>query len=99
MSPLENKVKIQYENDFYREHQKVPSARQILEYLEGQRVAAQAWLNELGVEALEATLRKFIYDHNVRSAKPADMRPIYEHLGISDNLFAQDLVKVRTLLC
>jgi hypothetical protein len=98
MTPLENRAKTQFENEFYTNNQRAPSVRRILQYLEGQRVAAQAWLNELGIEQLEAILRKFIYDHNIRSARPAEMTPIYQHLGITGNLFAQDLVKVRTLL-
>jgi hypothetical protein len=98
MSALENKVKAQFEREFYKDNKTAPTGRQILDYIEGQRLAAQAWLDELGIEALEAILRKFIYDHNVRSARPDDMRPIYQHLGISNNYFAQDLVKVRTLL-
>jgi hypothetical protein len=73
-----------------------PPARR-LHYLQEKKVAADGRLKDIGGENLDKVLRKFVYDHGTRGTKAQDMQPIYAHLGISDNLIAQNTVKVSTL--
>jgi hypothetical protein len=57
--------------------------------------AGEKWMKDITAPGLDRALRLFIYDHGLRSASANAMEPVFEYLGIQDNLVAQDRVKVR----
>jgi hypothetical protein len=97
VATVERKIRSQFEQDYLKSKKRVPSKRQITAHIQEKKVAADAQLKEIGTERLDQILRKFVYDHDSRGTKPQDMQPIYAHLDITDDLMAQNTVKVSTL--
>jgi hypothetical protein len=91
---LVKKIKAKFESNFKARNGRPPTRQQIDENLDSEVIDAANWLNRMGVTELERVLRMYVYDHGVRGASQQEMDPIFDFMGIDQNLVAQDLVKV-----